>query len=233
MTTKPAIPARDRVLHAAVAEFAARGYEAASTNAIAAAAGVAKGLVFHYFGSKDQLFVAVHAHALSEVRDSMLAEVDALPADLFERLHAWQLRKVAFMRKHPALFDVLVMALADAPAALQPRLRRTQATMLGDAWPRALAGVDASRLRPDVSLQDAVETLSLLSEGLEKQALAQLRAGMSIDEVARRSWVHFERLRDGLAVTGGRGGSACPKTARGRSGDRPRRSSRTRSRDRA
>jgi AcrR family transcriptional regulator len=200
MTKRDEAPARDRVLRAALTEFAARGYEAASTNAIAARAGVAKGLVFHHFESKEQLFLAAHDLALSEVREVLLAGGEPLPPDLFERLHAWHLRKVALMRKRPELFDVLVIALAEAPASLQRELRRTQTALLNDAWPRVLDGVDASRLRPGVSLSDAVETLALLSDGLEKQVIALLRQGTSLEEVSRRSWTHFERLRDGLAI---------------------------------
>ncbi|GAA1181225.1 AcrR family transcriptional regulator [Kitasatospora gansuensis] len=49
---------RRTVLEAARAEFAARGYEKASMRAIARAAGVDAALLHHYFGSKDQLFLA-------------------------------------------------------------------------------------------------------------------------------------------------------------------------------
>lgn len=46
------------VLDAARSEFAASGYEAASVRAIARAAGVDPALVHHYFGTKQQLFLA-------------------------------------------------------------------------------------------------------------------------------------------------------------------------------
>ncbi|MGW4647803.1 TetR/AcrR family transcriptional regulator [Kitasatospora sp. NPDC004289] len=49
---------RRTVLEAARAEFAARGYEKASMRAIARAAGVDAALLHHYFGTKDQLFLA-------------------------------------------------------------------------------------------------------------------------------------------------------------------------------
>ncbi len=49
---------RGAVLAAARAAFADRGFDATSTRAVAAAAGVTPGLVHHYFGSKDELFVA-------------------------------------------------------------------------------------------------------------------------------------------------------------------------------
>ncbi|GAA2706528.1 TetR family transcriptional regulator [Micromonospora olivasterospora] len=49
---------REAILGAARAAFAERGFDAASIRSIAQAAGVDPALVHHYFGSKDQLFLA-------------------------------------------------------------------------------------------------------------------------------------------------------------------------------
>ncbi|MEV1074050.1 TetR family transcriptional regulator [Micromonospora parva] len=49
---------REAILDAARAAFAERGFDAASIRAIAATAEVDPALVHHYFGSKDQLFLA-------------------------------------------------------------------------------------------------------------------------------------------------------------------------------
>lgn len=198
MSKRPDPSAKERVLRAALAEFAARGYEAASTNTIAAQAGVAKGLVFHHFGSKEQLFLAVVQAVLHEVRDALLADAEALPRELFERLHAWHVRKVALMQARPEVFEVFVAALTEAPGSLRREITRAQQRVLEEAWPRVLEGVDATRLRPGLSLADAVETLSLLAEGLERQLLSAARQRVSLDELSARAWVHFARVRDGL-----------------------------------
>jgi len=49
---------REQILAAAGRAFAERGYDGSSIRAIAAAAGVDPALVHHYFGAKDQLFLA-------------------------------------------------------------------------------------------------------------------------------------------------------------------------------
>ncbi|MDG4796602.1 TetR family transcriptional regulator [Micromonospora sp. WMMD1082] len=49
---------REAILDAARAAFAERGFDASTIRAIAASAGVDPALVHHYFGSKDQLFLA-------------------------------------------------------------------------------------------------------------------------------------------------------------------------------
>ncbi|OII64052.1 TetR family transcriptional regulator [Streptomyces sp. CC53] len=50
--------ARERILEAARAEFARRGYDKTSVRGIAKAAGVDPALVHHYFGTKDEVFAA-------------------------------------------------------------------------------------------------------------------------------------------------------------------------------
>lgn len=192
-------PARQRILEAALNEFSTRGYEAASTNAIATAAGVAKGLVFHHFGSKEQLFTALFDAEVQRFSEGVFADLELSSTDLFERLHQLSMRKIALAQRHPRTVEFLVIALSEAPPSLQVTLAARQAELMREAWPRLLNGLDSSRLRSGLTLADATETLGLLAEGVEKQLTALLRARqLTMPEVAAKAWRHFERLRDGL-----------------------------------
>ncbi len=191
--------ARDRILAAALTEFATRGYEAASTNAIAAQAGVAKGLVFHHFGSKEQLFVAVFDVQVERFSAQVLDLKGPPSTDLFERLHQITMRKLELSARHPMTVDFILVALTEAPAPLRATLLAKQAALLQSGWPKVMEGLDASRLRPGLAIGDAVETVGLLAEGLEKQLTALLKnKALSMDAIAAKAWRHFERLRDGL-----------------------------------
>jgi AcrR family transcriptional regulator len=66
---------REAILTAARDAFAERGFDGASIRAIAATAGVDPALVHHYFGNKDQLFLAA-------------IEAPINPAELLERVAA-------------------------------------------------------------------------------------------------------------------------------------------------
>lgn len=55
----PAAERREAILDAAVEEFAAHGYEAATTAGIAARAGISQPYVFRFFPTKKELYVAV------------------------------------------------------------------------------------------------------------------------------------------------------------------------------
>ncbi|MBC7338085.1 MAG: helix-turn-helix transcriptional regulator, partial [Clostridia bacterium] len=66
---------REKLLEAAIREFAEKGYGGASTNAIVREAGISKGLLFHYFGSKKDLFLAALDRCLEVQMDYFLRNV--------------------------------------------------------------------------------------------------------------------------------------------------------------
>ena len=60
---------REQIIQAARTEFAARGYAAATTDAIAARAGVSQPYVIRLFGTKQALFLAVADGCFRQVHD--------------------------------------------------------------------------------------------------------------------------------------------------------------------
>jgi AcrR family transcriptional regulator len=69
---KPKAPEanRARILAAAIAEFASRGFEGASMDAIAARTRTTRALINYYFGSKEGLYLAVLQRVYAEIREA-------------------------------------------------------------------------------------------------------------------------------------------------------------------
>lgn len=67
-TRNPAA-SREKILSAAVREFAEKGLDGARVEKIARRSRVNKNLLYHYFGDKDQLFLAVLEHVYQTLRD--------------------------------------------------------------------------------------------------------------------------------------------------------------------
>jgi AcrR family transcriptional regulator len=59
---------RTEILQVATAEFAARGYDGARVDEIAALTRTTKRMIYYYFGSKKQLYVAVLERAYARIR---------------------------------------------------------------------------------------------------------------------------------------------------------------------
>ena len=76
---------RERILSAALKEFAAKGFAGARVDLIAKQAAINKRMLYHYFGNKEGLFKAVLRRKVSE-RRAWAANLSSDPA---ERLPFW------------------------------------------------------------------------------------------------------------------------------------------------
>lgn len=70
---------REKILRAAIGEFAAHGYSGARVERIRQRAGANTRMIYHYFGDKRRLYVAVLEHVIGELRqEEMRLEVDRI-----------------------------------------------------------------------------------------------------------------------------------------------------------
>jgi AcrR family transcriptional regulator len=77
--------AKSRILESALQLFSTKGFAATPTKAVAQAAGVSEGLIFHHFGSKLQLLMALKTpeHSLSANLESIAIACRNLPVSRF------------------------------------------------------------------------------------------------------------------------------------------------------
>ena len=77
---------RDQVLDAATKEFAAHGYHAASTAAIAKLAGISQPYIYALFPNKQELFLAAHGRQMDKLRRTFIeaARGGATPTERLE-----------------------------------------------------------------------------------------------------------------------------------------------------
>ena len=101
---RPGAPdTRGEVLAAARAEFGERGYDGATMRGIAARAGVDAALVHHYFGAKEQVFVAAMqvpaqpAELVSELTDGPPHELGARVVTVFLRIWGHPASRAPFL----------------------------------------------------------------------------------------------------------------------------------------
>jgi len=87
--------------------FSERPYDEVSIEGIAAAAGISKGLLYHYFPSKRDFYVAVVRHAAQEMEDATLAD-PALPAE--ERLVVGLDQYLDYVQQHARGFAAVLGA---------------------------------------------------------------------------------------------------------------------------
>lgn len=157
---------RESLLAAAADEFGRVGLERANVDAISVRAGYAKGTVYNYFASKEELFLAVVERASTDAVASALEPSTGTPRDrVVAALEAF----CGWVRDHDSFARVLVRECLMGTPSLYPRVIRAEQPLV-EALRSILANVPQSEgARRDVP----PDVLALALAGLTDLALAQ------------------------------------------------------------
>jgi TetR/AcrR family transcriptional regulator, fatty acid metabolism regulator protein len=109
----PPVDRRRQILDAAVRVFARQGFHACRVSDIAREAGVAYGLVYHYFNSKDQVLNELFTERWSLLLTAV-EEIDARPIPPREKLDAVAGFIIDSYRHDPELMKVIVVEVTRA-----------------------------------------------------------------------------------------------------------------------
>src|ERR671929_452054 len=105
---------RRLILDAAVRVFAQKGFHTCRVGDISEEAGVAHGLLYHYFSSKDELLETVFRETWSDLL-AAIREVEASDAPAREQLRQVAAIMLRAWRRQPDLVRVLVREVARSP----------------------------------------------------------------------------------------------------------------------
>lgn len=107
---------REKLLSEAAKLFAQRGFSQADMAELASRAGVAKGSLYNYFESKQDLYIYVCRDGLNRSRQAVYGGLDP-DWDVYRQLEHIFTQGAAFARKHP---EYLILYLNVSSAGLEP-----------------------------------------------------------------------------------------------------------------
>lgn len=148
---------RRRIMDSALAEFSRQGYGASSINTICAAQDISKGIVYHYFETKDALFLACVAECFQSltqyIRTNLIKQ-----GDVERCLEAYFAVRTRFFRSYPIYQRIFCEAVISPPVHLRARIQACKQDF--DALniqilEQLLAPL---ALRPGISREEVIET---------------------------------------------------------------------------
>jgi TetR/AcrR family transcriptional regulator len=192
---------QERVLDAALSEFADQGYQAASLNRVVAAAGIAKGSLYQYFPNKEGIFNYIFQHALNLVRRTLTSvKEETLEENFFVRLEKSLLAGVRFSREHPKVFNLYLKIQFDKNVPFREEflaaVRRYATEYFASLVRRAQAN---GELRPGVPKAAALFLLDALFDRF-LQAAAVPALDVTLNLHAAKDEVIREHIRELIAL---------------------------------
>lgn len=117
-------PLKSALIRSAYKAFAKNAFKKVSTNEIVSDANVSKGLLFHYFENKQNLYISLYDMAWKMVRNHVFENFDFSNRDAFERLRFMIIKKSAFLLEHTTIAQFIKRVhLNNDPEITKKRLK--------------------------------------------------------------------------------------------------------------
>lgn len=165
-TKEEAEQTRQDLLNAALVVFSRKGYAAARLSDIAQAAGVTRGAIYHHFGGKEELFIALLDDA-SSISTKAIEQAVAQGGSLLEVLARILVTTFRLFEEDSRFRQVMALSLANFNLDLLAQRSHQEAEALVASISQALAGGIASGdLRADLDPKDAARAMLAYQNGM-------------------------------------------------------------------
>jgi AcrR family transcriptional regulator len=152
---------RQAVMTAGFRCFADDGYRKTAMSEIAAASGVSKAALFHYFGSKRDMYLYLFRFACNVIA----AQMPEGTSDFFECISIGSKTKLMVMERYPGMYEFLFSLVKSGDTETIELLKQENARVVSDGMEKLFANVDWSRFRPETEVNDVIEMVTALSNG--------------------------------------------------------------------
>jgi AcrR family transcriptional regulator len=190
---------QERIIKAALEEFAAHDYQSVSTNTIVTNAGISKGLLFRYFNDKAGLFAYLQTSVAQKLTNEVLEESDFEGSDIFETLKLVTEAKFKVTAKYPLEVSFLIRIMkSDLPAELRGAIDET-VTRSFESLPLILNELDESLLKVGLDREMVVKLVDWFCVGMTNEVLSNIEPDMSLEQYEELTDAiddYFDFLRD-------------------------------------
>lgn len=177
---------RQRILDASLREFSALGYDAASLNTICSENGISKGMIYHYFKDKDEIYLFCVAECFEQLTSYMTDAVKGMTGTAERRLRGYFDARLRFFAENPLYLGIFKDAALNPPDSLIGEI--TQARKAFDKLNIVvLTGLlESTTLREGVAVPAVVEDFRMYMDYFNLRFKAVRRGADSPEQALRK-----------------------------------------------
>jgi TetR/AcrR family transcriptional regulator len=174
----------DRIINAATKIFAKNGYQYASTNEIVKEAKISKGLLFHYFSSKKELYLALYQYLSDMFSEKIYEKFDWEERDIFITIRQVSLIKFELFKQYPDLINFLNSVFHEESPEVKEEIKKRQEELIGSSFNKLFSDIDVSRFKDGIDPVKAIEVIYWTFEGYANRQQAKVKEkSISVDEI--------------------------------------------------
>lgn len=165
------IDVKERILNVAIEEFAQNGYKAASTNTICKKANISKGLLYHYYNSKEKLYITVVRHVIDSFKRNIAINIKDSKMKGIDYVEEYFGVKFNFFRENPLYSKIIVNLVIDNSIEKARELSSEFQNYNNNLIYDVIKNID---INPKFNKEKAFELIVMIGENLEKKHMKRI-----------------------------------------------------------
>ena len=192
---------QNRVIEAAIREFAEYGYAGGTTNRIIKECGISKGSLFKYFENKEELYFYLIDLVTEQREKAMKSEIEELSRDLFKRAIGYSSAEFSWYAANPVRGRFLIAVASETDPGICGKIAERYGRKSEDVFREIMKGVDMSGFRNE--REEIINILKWVLTGFNSN-FRQSVAGRTDDlavlqkEYVKQLKVYLKMLKKGL-----------------------------------
>ncbi|MCI1945735.1 TetR/AcrR family transcriptional regulator [Clostridium luticellarii] len=166
---------QNRILNAAMKEFNLRGYKNASTNKIVKDASIGKGMLFHYFHSKKELYLYLYDYSVKTLMNEFYGKIDLSERDILKRLRQVIVMEFALIGRYPDMLDFVKSAYFEESGEVKDDLDIRNRNYIASGSSKVLQNIDVSKFKNEVDTARAIRVIMWTLEGISAREREKLK----------------------------------------------------------
>lgn len=192
---------QNRIIQAAIKEFAHNTYVNASTNRIVKECGISKGSLFKYFVDKEDLYFFILDTVMWEMLRDIEGNVENLPTELFQRIIDYSALEISWYIKHPDKGRLIMSAVTEKDEGICSKMTERYGARGENIYYELLAGIEEENLKN--GKEKIAEILKWILEGFNKAFLKKADINKESFEQLKKKYiqelsVYIEILKAGF-----------------------------------
>ncbi len=153
-----------KILENATREFARQGYGLSSVNTLCTAGGISKGILYHYFKDKDELYLACLQNCFDQLTAVLKKSAADVGGSADECLGRYFNARLAFFEVNPQLLPLFCEAVISPPPHLKEAVQKIKADFDALNVSVLTALLEKIPLQPGVTVDEVVEVFRLYQD---------------------------------------------------------------------
>lgn len=154
---------QDKILNAAIVEFGTKSYENASLNNICSDNKISKGLIYHYFKNKDELYLSCVKICFEELTRFLYSEAYVF-TDFQKDINNYLALRYEFFHENPNYSNIFFNTVLQPPAHLKEQIKEIRKEFDAQGLHYYKSALKNIVLREDITEEEAMEYFFIFQE---------------------------------------------------------------------